>query len=369
MNLILYNHNPANSTSGGNVKITDLLYRLMLYFVYNYVNFIVKQGAAIVTNLEHLKFFFLSNTNNVGTYNAANKRIGADYSCDGENTCDKLVKNEKIYFKKTPVTPTLEINERINMGQMEEYRLLSILQNLANQNPILENLETKKLSNGTFTLDLFKSKTGKEPTDRDPNAKKSLFVMFTNIKIFRDTTLKVPKGSSEDFDSKIDYEAFGVNKPIADGLCTAELDTLEFAQSISSSTQTVQTSSGAVNNYADEEELQRADSGYSEPSPVPPEAATTRTAPTASVARRPTTAAQSTLLRAAQSRRLPAGTVLGGSLNNNNITYQKFDMKALTKNHKRPKTHRNYKKTIKKSNKNNNQGKKHLARHSKKYNN
>ncbi len=357
MNLVLINCNGKNLN----------FYKTMLYFVYKYVNFIVDQGAAIVTNLEHLKFFFLSNTNNVGKYN--NNQIDSDgyiydeakYLCESEDSCKNLVTNDRYYIKKTLVSPAevvdgkqleaLYIDEKINMGKMQDFRLLPILQNLANQNYNLSELKTKKYDNEN-TLDLFNSIEGATFVS-DPNKKKSLFVMFTNIKIFRDTK---PAEGTKHFDSltAADMQTNPDFTTIVDGLCTAELDTLEFAQSISSTTQTGGQTTARTATRRPPQPVQQVT--------TQPVAATT-----ASVARRPTTPAQSTRLRAAQSRR--ETTIRGGSLNNNNITYQKFDMKALTKNHKRPKTHRNYKKTIKKSNKNNNQVKKHLARHSKKYNN
>jgi hypothetical protein len=36
---------------------------------YKYINFICNQGKAIVTSLEHLKYFFLYRTNGLDNYN------------------------------------------------------------------------------------------------------------------------------------------------------------------------------------------------------------------------------------------------------------------------------------------------------------
>ena len=43
-----------------------------LCFIYKFINFIVEQGRGIVTNLEHLKFFFLSRigASAIDTYNS-----------------------------------------------------------------------------------------------------------------------------------------------------------------------------------------------------------------------------------------------------------------------------------------------------------
>ena len=221
-------------------------YGSILILIYKYIDFIVKQGSAIVTNLEHLKFFFLSNTNNVEKYNN-NKSVDTEkYKCENNNKCNNLITNERNYSRSTKVGTTgTEINESINMGEMNKYRLLAILQSLANQNSDLDQLATKLYKNkanaNEYTLDLFKSKPilG-APAAAAPAAaaaaaakqKKSLFVMFTNIKIFRDDSTK-----STD---KSDIETDPANKYLKTNLellCAAEYDTLEFAQSISSTTQ------------------------------------------------------------------------------------------------------------------------------------
>jgi hypothetical protein len=211
----------------------DEFYGCLLIIIYKYINFIVKQGSAIVTNLEHLKFFFLSNTNNVEKYNN-NKSVDTEkYKCEDNNKCNNLITNERNYSRSTKVGTTgTEINESINMGEMKKYRLLAILQYLANQNSDLDQLATKVYKNkadaNEYTLDLFTLKPGTIFVPQ--TTKKSLFVMFTNIKIFRDDSKTF---ASDLINSKDDDKL----KPNLELLCAAEYDTLEFAQSISSTTQ------------------------------------------------------------------------------------------------------------------------------------
>jgi len=206
-------------------------YPIILFFIYKYVNFIVKQGAAIVTNLEHLKFFFLSNTDNVKDYNENNpdKAFTYGFDCNKDKVKNKvknkcnIINDAKRYTISTNVleaddTLTLkqakmDIDENVNMGQMEEYRLLSILQDLAKQKTNLN-----QLSHDTDNiLNLNQSSDGNE------SGSNALFVMFTNLKIFRDDD--IDKSSPTD------------KKPELKTICNAEEDTLKFADSISSSTQ------------------------------------------------------------------------------------------------------------------------------------
>jgi hypothetical protein len=152
--------------------------------------------------------------------------------------------------------------------------------------------------------------------------KNALFVMFTNIKIFRDDK---PPGANATEDNKKRSTASDHLTDKDDGklknnlnlLCPAELDTLEFAQSISSTTQ-----SGA----------------------------TAAAAPAA-----------------------PAPSSTGGSYNNSKYKLKRFNMKELTHKQKKhnARTHKN--KSRKLSNKNlkarnnNHKGRTLFARRSKKY--
>ena len=119
----------------------------------------------------------------------------------------------------TPTTPTsITLEERVNCGNMSDYKLLSILQKLKNEKADL----TEYTKNDITKLNLQSSTTTKSP---------ALFIMLAHIKCFSgdDETLnKLPIVTQ--------------NQQLTNTLqkiCTAEYDTLEFAQSISSTSQPV----------------------------------------------------------------------------------------------------------------------------------
>jgi hypothetical protein len=231
INLLIINETPYDDFIG----ITIIL-------IYKYVSFIVDQGAAIVTNLEHLKFFFLSNTDNVEKYNSNPKTLeNQKYVCESTTECKNLLDNPRSYSVETNIGKGISLYESINLGQMKEFKLLPILQDLAKQESKLDNLQLLKYNNPKtnseeYTLDLFHSK--KEQTGGNTASKNALFVMFTNVKIFRDDSNKADgtdKLTTEEQDeSKKTKLVSNLNL-----LCPAEFDTLEFAQSISSTTQNV----------------------------------------------------------------------------------------------------------------------------------
>ena len=251
----------------------DNIYGCLLFFIYKYVNFIVKQGSAIVTTLEHLKFFFLSNTNQIEKYNKNQTDEKKKYSCESEKECKNLLDNSKSYIKKTTIIESsgeregIILEETIDIGKMNEFKLLSILQHLAQQNHILNNLQIKSYKNGEndeYTLDLFKTQEGKskdvvttpregegegEGEGQKQNKEKGLFIMFTNIKIFRDdSTLSTGTDSFNISNSLNTNSKKNLNNNL-NLLCDAEYDTLEFAQSISSTTQGIDTKSGGYFYY------------------------------------------------------------------------------------------------------------------------
>ena len=101
---------------------------------------------------------------------------------------------------------------------MYQYKLLTVLQDLAGSVDT-NMLQEKQSVDNNYTLNLLQTKTGKQQI--------SIFIMMTNLKIFRDdTTDDVAIGnvasSAEDIRNKISQ------------VCIAEYDTLDFAQSISS---------------------------------------------------------------------------------------------------------------------------------------
>lgn len=247
------------------------IYGCLLFFIYKYVNFIVKQGSAIVTTLEHLKFFFLSNTNQIEKYNKNQTDEKKKYSCESENECKNLLNTSKSYIKKTTIIESsgeregIILEETIDIGKMNEFKLLSILQHLAQQNHILNNLQIKSYKNSEnneYTLDLFKTQEGKskgvvitsgegegEGAGQKQNKEKGLFIMFTNIKIFRDDSTLSTGTDSFNISNSLNTNS---NKNLNNNLnllCDAEYDTLEFAQSISSTTQGIDTKSGGYFYY------------------------------------------------------------------------------------------------------------------------
>ena len=210
-------------------------YRAILFFIYKYVNFIVKQGSAIVTNLEHLKFFFLSNTDNIKTYNENNEKqnkSNRNFVCESTDNCKDLIETRKTYNVETTVQRTMDgkeltIQEIVNMGQMDNYRLLAILQDLGNQQSIIKNLQPKLLTeavdakSATYTLNLNEPKAGKDTTSI------TSFSTIVHIKNLLD---------NENDDTSLNDHKKTPNPKIKT-ICSAELDSLEFAESISSTTQ------------------------------------------------------------------------------------------------------------------------------------
>ena len=206
-------------------KINDIACKIILFYIYKYINFIVRQGEAIVTNLEHLKFFFLSNTDNIGSYNE---------KCDDENIpnkkfvcnliekCDLILK-PKTYTVKTQIADGQFMNERVNMGQMNDFRLLSILQYLAKRETNIQKLPLKLTGNPNPNPKSINEKIIDLANGSTSDEQGATFVMFTNIKIFRGDIDEITDPSNN---SKIK------------GICVAERDTFNFAQDISSSTQT-----------------------------------------------------------------------------------------------------------------------------------
>ena len=201
-----------------NNALPQLFYRSATFFIYKYINFIVNQGRSIVTNLEHLKFFFLSRTGEIKTYNTKNPKKSFNW-----NTPDKnIIAQPNIYYNEPTIIGQINIDERINLGNMQIYGLIDILQELSSA-PLLANCEIE--INGTSsTINLLKSKSTTTTTTTTTTTISKLgaiFIMFANYKMFLDKT---------DIDSKSITEA----KADLSTLCTAAKDTAEFTESISS---------------------------------------------------------------------------------------------------------------------------------------
>ena len=223
-------------SSIGTIKDADqLVYRASNFFIYKFINFIVKQGRGIVTNLEHLKYFFLSRVGGIPNYNQQNPEKALSWTATGKDdkeARENMITKPKIYKVETPIKASsssapILMQERVNMGELETYKLLSILQKLSNNTSDLKQLkfvsDTKQSTTGnTGYLDLLK-------TDAGQSALGAIFVMFTNVKVFLERTTDK---STNLQDTQLQQE---LGK-----LCTAEYDTLEFAQSISSATVSTQ---------------------------------------------------------------------------------------------------------------------------------
>ena len=206
----------------------NLIFRGATFFIYKYIKYIVNQGKGIVTNLEHLKFFFLSRTYAINDYNknclfiqdgqTKNEKDEDKAFVFNQGLTDALINQPKYYRFNVKITDTVSLDETVNIGNMNQYKLLTVLQDLAGS--VDTNSLLEKVSVGDkYTLDLLKPKAG--------NTKISIFIMMTNLKIFRDDTTDNIEISSlatspEDVKNKISQ------------VCIAEYDTLDFAQSISS---------------------------------------------------------------------------------------------------------------------------------------
>ena len=216
--------------------LPQLFYRSATFFIYKYINFIVNQGRSIVTNLEHLKFFFLTRTGAIKKYNSDYPT--QSFICNEAN-CNDLINssllNKKEYTKPTKIgkpqrfdeakqklvgIAQTEIQERINFGNMDVYGLIDILQKLSSS-PRLKDCDTTG-----NTLNLLKSKANSEDTMSTITISKkdsllgAIFIMFANYKIF--------------LDNEIDSQDITVAKNKLDTLCKAAIDTANFTQSISS---------------------------------------------------------------------------------------------------------------------------------------
>jgi hypothetical protein len=238
---------------------------MVLIFIYKFINFIIEQCESIMTTLEHLKYYFLFNINNIDSYNEklfngvgrqfiCNKtkipksNLGVDIApsktklesastnhTDTYSNCDNLLylgDNAARYTYNTKIGETL-LTETVIMGGMFEYGLMSILQKLNGREPDLSKLQVKAGSSGSY-LDLASDTkkdegAGAATAAAEPGATKAMFVMFANI-----------NAQVSQADAEREY-----NPSILENIkliCNDDADTLDFAQSVSS------TSAGQVSN-------------------------------------------------------------------------------------------------------------------------
>jgi hypothetical protein len=195
-------------------------YIICNFFIYQFIKFIVEQGRDIVTTLEHLKFFFLSRVDGaIDRYNAKSPDKAFLFGIN-----EDALEKEKTYIipVKYGIEKPISIQEKVNLGQFKTFQLLEILQKLAGNQSNLYRLEFKKLLDSSFGYPnlLTPSQEGQQA-----DILNSIFVMFANIKAF----IKDP----ETF--KLTNQDPRLQKELPK-LCTAEFDTLEFAENISSTT-------------------------------------------------------------------------------------------------------------------------------------
>ena len=180
----------------------NLFYRAAVYFIYKYIKFIVKQGDAIVSTLEHLKFFFLTKSGEIDNYNITEKDNNKSFTIGEE-----CLNADKSKFNPDCVNPNIfttekkyiiesqPINEEKNIGNMIKFGLLPILQYLAGSETDLFKLNMKQLdATNLHTPDLLtpKAEAGEgagEVVEEEAGAVaapgvstlKSLFIMFAHI--------------------------------------------------------------------------------------------------------------------------------------------------------------------------------------------
>ena len=226
-------HNRTEINKEISTTQTINIYRILIIYVYKYVKFIIDQGSAIVTTLEHLKYFFLSNINKIDEYNRIETERHTGKAMTLYDTLPSHIKNtnlqtqnsilntERIYITPTTLkisddaqSKTIVLQERVNCGNMSYYKLLSILQKLKNEKADL----TEYTKNDITKLNLQSSTTTKSP---------ALFIMLAHIKCY--------SGNDKTLNELEITKAQLIN--IIPKICTAESDTLEFIQSVSSTSQ------------------------------------------------------------------------------------------------------------------------------------
>ena len=345
------------SNEKNKIKLKEFI-DIMLIFIYKYVDFIVKQGSAIVTTLEHLKFFFLSNTSNVEQYNQIVKRDDTTKNKAFDGTKERVTKMltgkdendpELTYTIKTnikravPGKEDIPLDEKVFIGKMNEYKLLGILQELAGRNTNLQVEETK--TSGNYHIDLLKitdKKTNTVDNPVNPDAvavpprasSKSLFLMLLHLKVFDYEYLK------PDQDPKIPQ------------IITDSIEyTLDFGQAISSATQ-----GNATPIASPSDKFRRAGEKVVEQVVEQGKVVKFASAVTKLQRELPKVTSSNNSSRSGPVSTSNLGGVNGGALSKSSIIANtlnhKFNMIDLFNHHNRPKTHRNI--THKKNNRSKN---------------
>lgn len=181
----------------------------------------MEQGQAIMTTLEHLKYFFLFNLGDkkIEEYNDKQTDVNKKFICN--SSCSNLLDDKEDVAKYSFDFQMGErkLIEEVKMGGMKEYHLLKILQELRGiQNENFDILKTSTTSQSQYTYpDL-----GFTPR---PNAR---FIMFANMKAHAKKEDVAKTLSANQSDNEL-IENIKL-------ICNAEIDTLEFAHSVASTT-------------------------------------------------------------------------------------------------------------------------------------
>ena len=160
--------------------IENMRLRASVYFIYKYIKFIVNQGSGIMTTLEHLKFFFLSRAGKIEKYNNNHESDKQkQFTIEGDKD---IFNKEETYTNKEG-----EIEEKINIGEMEKYGLISILQSLAGDETNLKAISEKEKLNRNIPNLLTPKQSVAQSAEQPKNTTKSKFIMLAHINPFPNT--------------------------------------------------------------------------------------------------------------------------------------------------------------------------------------
>ena len=160
--------NKTDKTSFINSENLKIYYKVSCFFIYKFIKFIVNQGRDIVTTLEHLKFFFLNRTDQIDSYNDNQSNEQKKFTYENK---DEALTGSKFYTNKFTIND-IDFEEKVDIGGMQTFQLISILQNLSNNS---EDFDISKVDFNTQQNYLA------IPGTNDINA---IFVMLSNIKLY-----------------------------------------------------------------------------------------------------------------------------------------------------------------------------------------
>ena len=265
-------------------EVKDLVNQLLLLkVIFGYISIIVDQGNGIVTSLEHLKYFFLYNTNNheaLYAYNMKQKdpRVRFIHDPNGKTEPDDwdseklegekytgydLVYEKSIHIKEIIMTEAsgnkLHIKEQINKGHIDRVRMLETLRQYGGQcvvNPNNDcNIHGIYKNDNNNLIDVIALKTLFQSYESKPASELDKYPYIQRYKTKSDkekedwrkfSVLKLEKSQEIPANKKNKYimmahimrgamEADGyITRTNREKYCDATKSTLEFAQSIKS---------------------------------------------------------------------------------------------------------------------------------------